>query len=53
MVKQPVGGSEPGGSYSPGIVAEGRFVYVSGQGPFEDGALTGHVDEPALRDDPG
>jgi len=41
MVKQPVGGSEPGGSYSPGIVAEGRFVYVSGQGPFEDGALTG------------
>jgi 2-iminobutanoate/2-iminopropanoate deaminase len=37
MVKQPVGGSEPGGSYSPGIVAEGRFVYVSGQGPFQDG----------------
>jgi 2-iminobutanoate/2-iminopropanoate deaminase len=41
MVKQPVGGSEPGGSYSPGIVAEGRFVYMSGQGPFQDGALTG------------
>src|SRR5262249_23047004 len=41
MVKQPVGVSEPAGSYSPGIVAEGRFVYVSGQGPFQDGALTG------------
>jgi len=41
VAKQPVGGSEPGGSYSPGIVAEGRFVYVSGQGPFRDGELTG------------
>ncbi len=41
MAKQPVGGSQPGGSYSPGIVAEGRFVYVSGQGPFLDGELTG------------
>jgi 2-iminobutanoate/2-iminopropanoate deaminase len=41
MAKQPVGGSEPGGSYSPGIVAEGRFVYVSGQGPFLNGELAG------------
>ena len=41
MAKQPVGGSQPAGSYSAGIVAEGRFVYVSGQGPFLDGALTG------------
>src|SRR6185437_2339503 len=41
MAKQPVGGSEPGGSYSPGIVAEGRFVYVAGQGPFRDGDLAG------------
>jgi enamine deaminase RidA (YjgF/YER057c/UK114 family) len=41
MAKQPVGGSQPGGSYSAGIVAEGRFVYVSGQGPFRDGALAG------------
>ena len=40
MAKQPVGGSQPAGSYSPGIVAEGRFVYVSGQGPFRDGALS-------------
>ena len=25
------------GPYSPGIVAEGRFVYVSGQGAMRDG----------------
>ncbi len=25
------------GAYSPGIVAEGRFLYVAGQGPFRDG----------------
>jgi 2-iminobutanoate/2-iminopropanoate deaminase len=41
MAKQPVGGSEPAGSYSAGIVAEGRFVYVSGQGPLRDEVLTG------------
>jgi 2-iminobutanoate/2-iminopropanoate deaminase len=41
MAKQPVGGSQPAGSYSPGIVAEGRFVYVSGQGLLRDGALAG------------
>ncbi len=41
MAKQPAGGSQPTGSYSPGIIAEGRFVYVSGQGPFRDGALAG------------
>jgi 2-iminobutanoate/2-iminopropanoate deaminase len=41
MTKQPVGGSRPAGAYSPGIVAEGRFVYVSGQGPLRDGAVTG------------
>jgi enamine deaminase RidA (YjgF/YER057c/UK114 family) len=26
-----------GGPFSPGIVAEGRFVFVSGQGAFRDG----------------
>jgi len=41
MAKQPVGGSKPAGSYSAGIIAEGRFLYVSGQGPFRDGALAG------------
>src|SRR5260370_16856310 len=41
MAKWPAGGSQPAGAYSPGIVAEGRFVYVSGQGPLRDGTLTG------------
>jgi 2-iminobutanoate/2-iminopropanoate deaminase len=41
MPKRPVGGSRPAGSYSPGIVAEGRFVYVSGQGPLRDGEVIG------------
>ena len=41
MSKRAVGGSTPGGAYSPGIVAEGRFVYVSGQGPIRDGIVVG------------
>ncbi len=41
MAKRAVGGSRPSGGYSPGIVAEGRFVYVSGQGPLRDGAVVG------------
>jgi 2-iminobutanoate/2-iminopropanoate deaminase len=41
MTKKAVGGTRPGGAYSPGIVAEGRFVYVAGQVPMRDGVLTG------------
>jgi 2-iminobutanoate/2-iminopropanoate deaminase len=41
MAKRAVGGTRPGGAYSPGIVAEGRFVYVSGQAPIRDGVVTG------------
>jgi 2-iminobutanoate/2-iminopropanoate deaminase len=33
----PVQGTTPVGAYSPAIIAEGRFVYVSGQGPMVDG----------------
>jgi 2-iminobutanoate/2-iminopropanoate deaminase len=36
-MKQPVQGTQPSGAYSPGIIAEGRFLYVSGQGPLRDG----------------
>jgi 2-iminobutanoate/2-iminopropanoate deaminase len=36
-MKRAVEGTTPGGAYSPGIVAEGRFLYVSGQGPVRDG----------------
>lgn len=43
MSKQAVTGSTPGGAYSPGIVAEGRFVYVSGQAPTRDGVVIGET----------
>ena len=39
------------GPYSPAIVAEGRFVFVSGQGPLRDGDYvpgTGVGDETRL-----
>ena len=36
-----MGGTQPVGAYSPGIVAEGRFAYVSGQGPLRDGVVSG------------
>jgi 2-iminobutanoate/2-iminopropanoate deaminase len=41
MTKQAVGGSQPAGAYSPGVIAEGRFVFVSGQGPVRDGVVIG------------
>ncbi len=41
MSKRAVGGSRPSGAYSAGIVAEGRFIYVSGQGPIRDGVVIG------------
>jgi 2-iminobutanoate/2-iminopropanoate deaminase len=41
MTKRAVGGTQPAGAYSPGIIAEGRFVYVSGQGPIRDGVIVG------------
>ena len=37
MTRTPVQGTTPVGAYSPGIIAEGRFLYVSGQGPLVDG----------------
>jgi 2-iminobutanoate/2-iminopropanoate deaminase len=43
MSKEAVGGSQPGGAYSPGIVAEGRFVYVAGQAPMRDGVVIGET----------
>ena len=36
-MKRAVSGTTPAGAYSPGVIAEGRFVYVSGQGPLRDG----------------
>jgi 2-iminobutanoate/2-iminopropanoate deaminase len=43
MSKEAVGGSQPGGAYSPGIIAEGRFLYVAGQTPTRDGVITGET----------
>jgi 2-iminobutanoate/2-iminopropanoate deaminase len=40
MTKSQVQGTTPAGAYSPGIIAEGRFLYVSGQGPLVDGKYT-------------
>lgn len=47
-MKQPVHSVVPTGAYSSGIVAEGRFLYVSGQGPLNDGVyVPGTIDEEA------
>jgi 2-iminobutanoate/2-iminopropanoate deaminase len=43
LSKQAVGGSRPGGAYSPGIIAEGRFLYVAGQVPTRDGVVVGET----------
>ncbi len=36
-MREAITGSAVGGPYSPAIVAEGRFVFVAGQGPLQDG----------------
>ena len=36
-MKERIEGLTPAGAYSPGIIAEGRFLFVSGQGPVRDG----------------
>jgi len=38
MTVTPIG-SQPGRPYVPAVIAEGRFVFVSGQIPMRDGAL--------------
>ena len=38
-MKSAVTGTKPGGPYSPGVIAEGRFLFVSGQAPQRDGAM--------------
>jgi 2-iminobutanoate/2-iminopropanoate deaminase len=45
-MKRAVEGTTPAGAYSPGVIAEGRFLYVSGQGPLRDGAVVkGTIEE--------
>ena len=43
MSKQAVGGSQPGGAYSPGIIAAGRLLFVAGQTPTRDGVVVGET----------
>jgi 2-iminobutanoate/2-iminopropanoate deaminase len=46
VFRDAVPGPRPGGPYSAGIVAEGRFVFVSGQGPVRDGVyVQGTIEE--------
>jgi 2-iminobutanoate/2-iminopropanoate deaminase len=37
-VREAIVGTSVGGPYSPAIVAEGRLVFVAGQGPVKDGS---------------
>jgi 2-iminobutanoate/2-iminopropanoate deaminase len=46
MLREAIGGTAVAGPYSPAIIAEGRFVFVAGQGPLSDGAyLPGSIEE--------
>jgi 2-iminobutanoate/2-iminopropanoate deaminase len=46
VFRDAVPGPKPGGPYSPGIVAEGRFLFVSGPGPVRDGVyVQGTIEE--------
>jgi 2-iminobutanoate/2-iminopropanoate deaminase len=45
-MKQAVAGTTPAAPYSPGIVAGGRTLWVSGQGPLRDGrVVSGTIEE--------
>jgi enamine deaminase RidA (YjgF/YER057c/UK114 family) len=46
VFRDAVSGPRPGGPYSPGIVAEGRFVFVSGQGPVMNGVYADVFPDP-------
>jgi 2-iminobutanoate/2-iminopropanoate deaminase len=37
-MREAIVGAAVGGPYSPAVVAEGRFVFVAGQGPLRGGA---------------
>lgn len=48
-MKSSITGSEPSGSYSPGILAEGRYLFVSGQGPLRGEVVVGEDIETQTR----
>jgi 2-iminobutanoate/2-iminopropanoate deaminase len=37
MIREAIQGTAVGGPYSPAVIGEGRFVFVSGQGPLQAG----------------
>jgi len=46
MIREAIVGTAVGGPYSPAVVAEGRFVFVAGQGPVQDGGyVPGSIEE--------
>jgi 2-iminobutanoate/2-iminopropanoate deaminase len=46
MVREAIVGAAVGGPYSPAVVAEGRFVFVAGQGPLRDGVyVSGAIED--------
>jgi 2-iminobutanoate/2-iminopropanoate deaminase len=46
MLREAISGAAVAGPYSPAIVAEGRFVFVAGQGPLLDGVyVPGSIEE--------
>jgi 2-iminobutanoate/2-iminopropanoate deaminase len=45
-VREAIVGTAVGGPYSPAIIAEGRFVFLAGQGPMRDGSyVPGSIEE--------
>ena len=45
-MREAIVGMAVGGPYSPAVIAEGRFVFVAGQGPLKDGAyVPGSIEE--------
>ncbi len=48
-MREAITGTTPMGPYSPGIVAQGRFLFVSGQGPLVDGEVAGETIEEQTR----
>jgi 2-iminobutanoate/2-iminopropanoate deaminase len=46
VIRQAITGSNVRGPYSSAVVAEGRFVFVAGQGPLRDGTyVAGTIEE--------
>src|SRR5436190_12417304 len=46
VVREAISGTAVAGPYSPAVVAEGKFVFVAGQGPLRDGEyVAGSIEE--------